>query len=170
MAQRAEFGPHPGARMHGVREQIGYLYACSPVRLTIYQLHASIRLSGVQGGPSLRIDITNDTGSSVQTVLPQDVEYLNYDPDVHGGGFAGINTAAGVVHRQRLYLDMQIVDTDGRPFTSWYQQLAVVGDPHSLRLSGEGMRNHLYFATSPGNAVLYVAVKKHGLMSLLPNF
>lgn len=36
------------------------------------------------------------------------------------------------------------------------------------RLSGQGMRNFLYFGTASGNGRLYIAEEKHGLVMQLP--
>ncbi len=58
------------------------------------------------------------------------------------------------------------------PLTSWFSETFVVRDKDSsgidVLLSGMAMRQHLYFATAPGNRNLYVAVSKHGIASELP--
>jgi hypothetical protein len=40
--------------------------------------------------------------------------------------------------------------------------------PGQYRLSGSAMRDHLFFATAPGNANLFVAQKKNGIVTQLP--
>jgi hypothetical protein len=54
------------------------------------------------------------------------------------------------------------VDGTGQEVTRWFLESAVIvpnvgGVP---RLSGKAMRDHLYFATAPGNMRLHMAVKK----------
>lgn len=65
---------------------------------------------------------------------------------------------------------MRIVDANDSPLTPWYSELAYVlpDNAASGRLSGNGMRNHLFFATAPGNARLYVAKTRNGLFHELP--
>ena len=80
-----------------------------------------------------------------------------------------ILTANGVVTRKTLRVKMCIVDADNRPLTPWFRELAVVAEnDNAVRLSGSAMRDHLYFAMAPGNAMLYVAAKKNGIVTLLP--
>ena len=79
-----------------------------------------------------------------------------------------IATADGISHRSAIYIEMQIIKADGTAMTEWFQEQAVLSSPVGVRLSGNAMRNHLYFATAPGNTTLYVAVKKNGITSQLP--
>ena len=55
--------------------------------------------------------------------------------------------------------------------TPWFPEVAVetpIQPGTQYRLSGNAMRNHLYFATAPGNANLFVADKKNGITTQLP--
>jgi hypothetical protein len=53
--------------------------------------------------------------------------------------------------------------------TPWYDEVGVINwTPGALRLSGFKMRMHLYFATAPGNQMLYISEKKHGIIKQLP--
>jgi hypothetical protein len=68
-------------------------------------------------------------------------------------------------------IETQIIKADGTVITPWFRQLAVVLPLQSgiqYRLSGRAIRNHLYFATAPGNANLFVAQKKNGITTQLP--
>ncbi len=63
---------------------------------------------------------------------------------------------------------MKMMKGDGTALTPWFLEQA--GSPQDFppRLSGNVMRNHIYFATAPGNATLFVAQKKNGIVSQLP--
>jgi hypothetical protein len=118
----------------------------------------------------------NDTGSNVQTIFPTDLAALQYNQLTYQGHFGmfPIGTANGVAFRSKIIIEMQIVKADGTIVTPWFREDAVItplqqGIQH--RLSGNAMRNHLYFATAPGNpgnANLFVAVKKNGITTQLP--
>ena len=84
---------------------------------------------------------------------------------------ASIGTANGVVSRRRIAIETQILKADGTAITPWFWEVAVDTPLQSgmqWRLSGNAMRNHLYFATAPGNANLFVAEKKNGITTQLP--
>ncbi|OAA58999.1 hypothetical protein SPI_06201 [Niveomyces insectorum RCEF 264] len=148
MAQKSVFGFHETAHVH--------------------QLFANIKLLEDIDSEPIRVAIVNDTGSNRQTVLPTDMQALGFDSGRHASANVLVTTAGGNIVRVSLWLAMQIVKENGDPLTHWYIEAAVVGEFSDARLSGNGMRNHLYFATAPGNAALFVAAKKHGLVSLLP--
>ena len=83
-----------------------------------------------------------------------------------------VNTAAGVVVRSRIILEVQLVTASGEELTPWLIEECTVcpvqqGIP-TFRLSGNKMRQHLYFATAPGNTSPYVAQKKSGIVTQLP--
>ena len=56
------------------------------------------------------------------------------------------------------------------PMTDWLTEDFVIRPwvPDTLVLSGGEVRHHLFFATAPGNQLLYVAGRKNGLTELLP--
>jgi len=115
----------------------------------------------------------NDTGSNIQTIFPTDLAVLRYDPATYQGnlGTLSIATAGGVVYREKIVIEMQITKADGTAITPWFRESAVVTPLQSgiqHRLSGNVMRDHLYFATAPGNANLFVAEKKNGITTQLP--
>ena len=57
---------------------------------------------------------------------------------------------------------------DWKPLTIWFTELLrIVNDGESL-LSGEAMRNYLYFATAPGNDRLIVSQRKQAIVDGLP--
>ncbi|KAF1812634.1 hypothetical protein P152DRAFT_458451 [Eremomyces bilateralis CBS 781.70] len=126
------------------------------------------------GDPSITtaVEIMNDTGSNIQTVLLIDLAALQYNPLTYLGdlGAYPIETANGIAYWQQIMIEMQIIKLDGTSITGWFEEVAAIfpGTGAQYRLSGDAMRNHLYFATAPGNATLFVAVKKNGLMSQLP--
>ena len=114
----------------------------------------------------------NDTGSSIQTLLSPDLSALGYNQHTYRGhrGIADLETANGVIHRRRIVVETQIIMADGTAITPWFRQNAVALPQLGIqcRLSGRAMRNHLYFATAPGNANLFVAQKKNGITTQLP--
>ncbi|KAJ9190875.1 hypothetical protein DTO166G4_8050 [Paecilomyces variotii] len=69
-----------------------------------------------------------------------------------------------------IFVDMQILTPAFVELTPWFRETAVVkpDTPGVARLSGAAIRNHLFFATAPGNARLYVAQKKAGIIRDLP--
>ncbi|KAK9431774.1 hypothetical protein V1505DRAFT_367059 [Lipomyces doorenjongii] len=141
----------------------------------MHEIFANFRLVPEWGGdPNLSIPvvIANDTGSDIQTTFDTDLILLNYDQSTYGGRLPAIalQTANGLVIRQRIQIQVQIIDSTGREMTRWFLESAVIV-PHAggtERLSGAAMRNHLYFATAPGNTRLWMSVKKHGLITQLP--
>ena len=92
----------------------------------------------------------NDTGSDIQTIFPTDLAALGYYRLAYQGhlGMLPIGTA----------------------ITPWFMEVAVITpvQPGQYRLSGSAMRDHLFFATAPGNANLFVAQKKSGIVTQLP--
>ncbi|KAJ8099028.1 hypothetical protein POJ06DRAFT_302012 [Lipomyces tetrasporus] len=125
--------------------------------------------------PDIILDsIMNDTGSDVQTIFTTDLAFLGYNPYSYAGRLGGafFSTASGGIFRERIVLEMQIIKADGTAVSPWFEEIAVIttaqpGFPQP-RLSGNAMRNYLYFATAPGNSTLYVAQKKNGIISQLP--
>lgn len=61
------------------------------------------------------VSIVNDTGSDVQTVFTTDLASLQYDLNTYRGNLPAIyvNTADGVVLRQRIILEVQLLKADG---------------------------------------------------------
>ena len=115
----------------------------------------------------------NDTGSNLQTIFSTDLDALPYNQQTYRGylGTFSVFTAGGVVYRERVVIEMQIIKADGTPVTPWFRETAVVAPVQQgtqYRLSGSAMRDHLYFATAPGNANLFVAEKKSGITTQLP--
>ncbi|KAI9774438.1 MAG: hypothetical protein M1839_001721 [Geoglossum umbratile] len=140
-------------------------------------IFARFRLMAAYGGdPSVTIPviIANDTGSNIQTIFMTDLAYLGYDPNVYQCPLnpAVITTANGVVVRRQIYVEAQVCRIDGTAASPWFVELAVVTPDtpgvEQTRLSGERIRNFFYFATAPGNEMLYIALKKNGVMSQLP--
>ena len=114
----------------------------------------------------------NDTGSNVQTIFITDLTALRYDQHTYQGrlGTYPVGTANGVILRERIVIEMQITRANGTAITPWFRENAVITLQLGIqdRLSGNAMRNHLFFATAPGNANLFVAQKKSGIVTQLP--
>jgi hypothetical protein len=115
----------------------------------------------------------NDTGSSVQTIFPTDLTALLHNQLTYQGyrGTLVVETANGLVRRRKIVIEMQITKADGTAITPWFTETAIITPPQAgiqYRLSGKAMRNHLYFATPPGNTNLFVAEKKNGITTQLP--
>ncbi|RHZ68958.1 hypothetical protein CDV55_104354 [Aspergillus turcosus] len=127
----------------------------------MHEIFARFRLVNVYGGhANLTISrrIANDTGSSVQTIFVSDLVELQYNAQTYAGnlGVAFIGTASAPVLRQRIEIELQILNGQGETMTPWFPEVAVIvpDGPGLARLSGRAMRNHIYFATAPGNAML----------------
>jgi len=138
------------------------------------QILARFRLVAEYGGdPNITTNVTilNDTGSNAQTIFRADLHNLLYNPQTYQGyrGVVRVTTAGGVVLREQIEIEMQVLKADGTGVSPWFREIGLVA-PQALqfRLSGNAMRNHLYFATSPGNGILFVARKKNGIMAQLP--
>jgi hypothetical protein len=115
----------------------------------------------------------NDTGCSIQTLLSTDLAALGYNQLTYRGhrGTTELRTANGVIRRRRIVIETQIITEDGTTITPWFTQNAVILPLQSgvqYRLSGRAIRNHLYFATAPGNTNLFVAQKKNSIVTQLP--
>ena len=85
-------------------------------------------------------------------------------------GMYPVGTANGVVCR-KIVIEMRILKADGTTITPWFRETVVVTPLQpgiQYRLSGSAVRNHLYFATAPGNANLFVAEKENGITTQLP--
>jgi len=56
------------------------------------------------------------------------------------------------------------------PMTPWFEETFVVrnNNPPVPVLCRAAMRQHLYFATAPGNQRLFISVKKNGVVQQLP--
>jgi hypothetical protein len=140
-------------------------------------IFASFRLISEYGGDpnmTINVSIANDTGSTRQTIFTTDLTNLHYDRNTYRGrrGNTTVATANGLVDRERIVIEIQLLTADGTALSPWFREVALIksiapGVP-SVRLSGNAMRDYLYFATAPGNTTLYVAKKKNGLVTQLP--
>jgi hypothetical protein len=115
----------------------------------------------------------NDTGSNIQTIFPTDLAALGYFQLAYQGyvGMLSIGTANRPIFRMRTEIEMQITKADGTAITPWFMEVAAITPLQSgiqYRLSGSAMRDHLFFVTAPGNANLFVAQKKTGIVTQLP--
>ncbi|CAG8062938.1 unnamed protein product [Penicillium nalgiovense] len=142
---------------------------------SIPSLHALIKIPeeyGGEGEPTRQLLVCNNTGSSVLTLFYSDLVALEFDVSLHYGALrsaGSILTANGHVILPTIAVDIQILTSTFVPLTPWFRETAVVkaDTPGEFRLSGAAMRNHLLFATPPGNANLYVVQKKVGIYSEL---
>ncbi|OJD26154.1 hypothetical protein ACJ73_02464 [Blastomyces percursus] len=130
-----------------------------------HQIYARIRPVPDLLSPAFSIDVMmlNDTGSNTMTVFDTDLTALAIPPTYRGlGPEVPITTAGGTVTRKQIIIEVQLVDFQGNPVSEWIREGGIVApaDPGASRLSGDGIRQSLYFATAPGNQYLYVAAKK----------
>ncbi len=141
------------------------------------QIFARFRLVAAFGGnPNIttNVSIANDTGSDTQTIFSTDLNNLNYNPNTYQGrfGVVGVATPNGVMFREQIMIEIQLMSANGTLISPWFQENALVTPVQpagtQCRLSGNAMRNHLFFATAPGNNTLFVAEKKNGIVSQLP--
>ena len=141
------------------------------------QLLMEVRLIPELGGDGSvwGVGVLNDTGSDIMTLLTTDLPYL--------GSFAfyfgwcmdmEVQDAGGRTETLRsLWVQVRLVEMqEGAhvPWSSWINENAIIRESmHGiLRLSGARIRQHLYFATGPGNRTLAVSINRTGLMSHLP--
>ncbi|EGC47208.1 conserved hypothetical protein [Histoplasma capsulatum var. duboisii H88] len=113
----------------------------------------------------------NDTGSNALTVFDTDLVALAIPPTYMGfGGNTQITTAGGSVIRQQITVEIQLLDSQGNAVSDWILEEGIVTPAviGGVRLSGDCIRQSLYFATAPGNQHLYVAEKKNGIVEQLP--
>jgi len=118
----------------------------------------------------------NDTGSDLLGLFPSDLQQISISEQNYASYMTliDVQTVGGSVQRTRVYIDMQILKEDGTIISEWMMESAIIIPPPvqhgdlQVRLSGNVMRDHLYFATAPGNATLFVACKKNGIVAQLP--
>jgi len=112
----------------------------------------------------------NDTGSDLLTLYNSDFMYLgNFNSYTGWRGTVDVLDANGVVTNfQRISVQVLLVGHGDIPWrTNWIDEVAIVRSDHVERLSGAGIRQHLYFGTAPGNNNLAIATTNGGLSSLL---
>ncbi|OJD27481.1 hypothetical protein ACJ73_01120 [Blastomyces percursus] len=138
-----------------------------------HQIFARIRpVSGLLS-PAFSIDVTmlNDTGSNTLTIFDTDLLALAIPSTYMGfGANVPITTAAGIIWRQQITVEIQLLDSQGNAVSDWILEQGIVtpAATGAGRLSGDGIRQSLYFATAPGNQHLYVAGKRNGIIEQLP--
>lgn len=121
-------------------------------------------------------EILNDTGSSVQVVYRHDWKLMNthrWTPSTMEVTYASGNKVyVDSFMGQIRIVKFEPTTGDMKALTGWLNETFVIKDPdyhgHVQLLSGNAMRQALYFATAPGNDQLYISVKKNGLMAHLP--
>lgn len=113
----------------------------------------------------------NDTGSNILTVFDSDLVALSIPQTYMGfGANVPITTAGGLVKRQQITVEIQLLDSQGNALSDWILKKGIVTPAATgvCRLSGDGNRQSLYFATAPGNQHLYLAEKQNGIIKQLP--
>ncbi|KAK9234766.1 hypothetical protein V1525DRAFT_437604 [Lipomyces kononenkoae] len=136
------------------------------LQCTRYLQISDLFLNGVVN-LSTPVVIANYTGSDIQTIFDADLILLNYDQNTYAGRLRAIalQTANVLVMRQRIPIQIQIIDSTGRrEMTSWFLESAVIVPPASSLWSGNAYLP--LFCNSAWNCKM--AVKKHGLMTQLP--
>lgn len=113
----------------------------------------------------------NDTGSDLLTLFDDDFPFLGNTVGYSGwlGPVRILDANGNVPVFPQIRVQVQMVRDDNTPWGDWMEETAIVRvrNPNVSRLSGRGIRAHLYFATAPGNHTVAVATTKGGLMSLL---
>ena len=113
----------------------------------------------------------NDTGSDVLTLFDDD--FLSLGNTVGYSGWLQpvkiVDANGNVLFFPCVQVQVRMVCDDNTPWGDWMEETAIVRVrvPGVSRLSGPGIRTHLYFATAPGNHTVAVASTKGGLVSLL---
>ncbi|KAJ5781485.1 uncharacterized protein N7518_009968 [Penicillium psychrosexuale] len=123
----------------------------------MHKFYARLRLSpsiadrDSKNLPYIIVQLSNDTGSNIQTIFTSDLAQLNYNAGTYHAtqGYDDIMTAAGVVVRPSILIQLMILDSDGYKMTDWFAERATVVDdstgPFGLeRLSGTEIRKQLY--------------------------
>jgi hypothetical protein len=132
-----------------------------------------VRLIPQQGGDGTvhRVNVINDTGSSLLTLFDTDILQLGILEGYTGWrGEVTVRNASGTVNRyRRIRVQFQLLRDDDSPWSNWINDYAVI-KPDSQgvpRLSGCGIRRVMYLGTPPGNHLLAIATTKGGMASLL---
>ncbi|OJD22448.1 hypothetical protein ACJ73_06202 [Blastomyces percursus] len=120
------------------------------------QIFARVRSVPGLLSSAFSIDVTmlNDTGSSILTVFDTDIAALIIPPTYIGKSF----------------VEIQLLDPQGSAVSDWILEEGIITPSVSgvTRLSGDGIRQSLYFAIAPGNRHLYVAEKRNDIIEQLP--
>jgi hypothetical protein len=133
-----------------------------------------LRLIPVLGAvaPPIGIAVMNDTGSDIMTLFTTDLPY--FGPNIQGyhGWLQPTYTmdANGVVSVwPTILVQVCMARDDYTAWGNWIDEIAIVKPvaPNLPRLSGNGIRNELYFGTAPNNLRVAISKTKSGLTSLL---
>ena len=117
-----------------------------------------------------RLIAINDTGSDILTIFYSDLGQLNMEGYLGWLLLVGMVDANGVcAFFDQIIVEVRMVDGNNMVWGLWIAERALVrnDDSNIQRLSGSGIRAHLYFGTVPGNNVLSVATTKGSMSSLL---
>jgi hypothetical protein len=132
-----------------------------------------IRLAPAFGGDGTTCGAIamNDTGSDIMTVFQTDFARLGNTQGYRGwlSPIDVIDANGRITTFPRILVQVQLVRNDNTQWGNWIYEDALVkpAAPGVSRLSGRGIRRHLYIGTAPGNHLLAVAATKGGLTSLL---
>lgn len=118
-----------------------------------------MRLSPNLGGDgtAMRVLLLNHTGSTSQSIFQSDLSTLGLTPQYGGlGNMVPVITANGQVDQRSIWIQVQLVRADGTSVSDWIDEMGIIStaEPATMRLTGDLIRNHLYFATAPGNQYL----------------
>ncbi|ROW14701.1 hypothetical protein VPNG_03744 [Cytospora leucostoma] len=120
----------------------------------------------------------NDTGSNLQNIHRSDWDALNVFG--HGLHLIDIVTAAKREVVETVLLTIRIIkritqDADNQmaaeqwlPLTPWFTENVRVVKDDRILLSGAKIRDHLFFATAPGNDRLLISQRKQAIIDALP--
>jgi hypothetical protein len=93
----------------------------------------------------------NDTGSTVLTLFYHEAYALVYNPNTHPTNQVDVYTAGGVVRRDMFRSEIQVVNYNMAPLTSWFYEDTILVNltGQEPRLSGCQVQNYLSIATAP---------------------
>lgn len=125
-----------------------------------------------QNAPNLhlRLEVLNDTGSSVLSIRQTEANNLGITQPNYPGNFGSVSvqTASGSVNRLNVYVTACIEDGQGGVLGTPFRESAVIVPNNLSILSGDMMRDHFYFGTPKRNDMLVIALTKNALMQGLP--
>lgn len=132
-----------------------------------------VRLDPARGGEGIitGVSVINDTGSNIMVIFHDDLARLGRTSYFNGWtGTVDVGDASGRLEKfQRILLQVRLVNRQHEPITDWMDEYAICkpGGPNMPRVTGFAIRQHLFFATPPGNNYVAVGTDKAGIMSLI---
>jgi hypothetical protein len=138
----------------------------------MFQIRMMVRAIPLQGGSGTEyaVSVLNDTGSNLLNVWDNHAASMGIDKPTYTQYRApvAVDTAAGTTYRTKTKVQICVMDLTQVPLSDWFEEDCVVVPQTSPLLSGQNMRNELYFATAKGNRELFVGKTKNSIVMALP--